>query len=125
MTAILDAGALVAIDKRDRRVGAMLRLLQRDQVPIRTSAGAVSQVWRDGSRQANLARLLRGVDTIALDATGAKRVGELLGGNRTSDLVDAHVAILVTPGDQVFTSDEADVRALLRTRRVKATVVRV
>lgn len=125
MTAILDAGALVAIDKRDRRVGAMLRLLHRDEVPMRTSAGVVAQVWRDGSRQANLARLLRGVDAIALDATGARRVGELLRTSRTSDLVDAHLAILVSAGDQVITSDEPDVRVLLRTRRVKATFVRV
>lgn len=125
MTAILDAGALVAVDKRDRRVGAMLRLLHRDEVPVQTSAGVVAQVWRDGSLQANLARLLQGVDTVALDATSARRVGELLGGNHTADVIDAHVAILVSPGDQVFTSDEPDVRKLLRTRRVKATVIRV
>jgi hypothetical protein len=125
VTAILDAGALVAIDKRDRRIGAMLRLLHDDEIPIRTSAGVVSQVWRHGSRQANLARLLQGVDTVALDAASGRRVGELLGRNGTADVVDAHLATLVQPGDQVFTSDEPDVLALLRTRRVKATVIRV
>jgi hypothetical protein len=39
--------------------------------------------------------------------------------------VDAHVALLVQPQGSVLTSDEADIRALLRTRRVKAVVVRV
>ena len=125
MTAVLDSGALIAIDKRDRKVGAMLRVLQRDGVPVHTSAGAVAQVWRDGRRQANLARVLPGVDIGALDETSARRVGELLRTSRTSDLVDAHVALLVQPDGSVLTSDEADIRALLRTRRIKAVVVRV
>jgi hypothetical protein len=53
------------------------------------------------------------------------KVGELLRVNRTDDLVDAHVALLVEKGDQVLTSDERDIKALLRTRRVKATTVGV
>ena len=125
MKAVLDAGALVAVDKRDRMVGAMLRLLQRDGVPVITSGGVVAQVWRDGSRQANLARILSGVDVDSLDDMTARRVGELLGQNRSDDLVDAHVALLVQPDDQVLTSDEADLKALLRTRRVRARVIRV
>src|ERR1700730_18144542 len=94
MTAVLDSGALIAIDRRDRRVGAMLRVLQRDGVTVRTSAGAVAQVWRSGGKQANLARVLSGLDIAALEEASAKKVGELLGANRTSDLVDAHVALL-------------------------------
>ena len=125
MSAVLDAGALVAVDKRDRAVGAMLRVLQRDGVPVRTSAGVVAQVWRDGPRQANLARVLPGVDIAALDDISSKRVGELLRENRTDDLVDAHIALLVRSEDQMLTSDERDMKALLRTRRVKATIIRV
>jgi len=125
VSAVLDAGALVAVDKRDRAVGAMLRVLQRDGVPVLTSAGVVAQVWRDGRRQANLARVLPGVDIAALEDITSKRVGELLRENRTDDLVDAHVALLARSGDQVLTSDEPDIKALLRTRRVKATIIRV
>ena len=125
MTAVLDAGALIAIDKRDRKVGAMLRLFQREGVPVHTSAGAVGQVWRSGRRQANLARVLPGVATAALDEVAAKKVGELLGASHTSDLVDAHVALLVEPGGSVLTSEESDIKALLRTRRVNAAVIRV
>jgi hypothetical protein len=125
VTAVLDSGALIAIDKRDRRVGAMLRVLQRDGVPIETSAGVVAQVWRDGRKQVNLARVLPGVDIDALDDVMAKKVGELLRQSGTSDLVDAHLALLVRPDDQVLTSDKADITALLRTRRVKAAVVLV
>ena len=61
MTAVLDAGALIAIDKRDRTIGAMLRVLQRDRIPVVTSATVVAQAWRDPRRQANLARTLCGV----------------------------------------------------------------
>jgi hypothetical protein len=125
VTAVLDSGALIAVDRRDRKVGAMLRVLQRDAEPVRTSAGAVAQVWRAGHRQANLARTLPGLDVAVLDEVAAKKVGELLGSSGTSDLVDAHVALLVDPGGQVLTSDEQDIKALLRTRRVRATVILV
>lgn len=125
MTAVLDAGALIAIDKRDRAVGAMLRMFQRDGVPVVTSATVVAQAWRDPRRQVNLARVLTGIDIAALDDVAAKKVGELLRANGTSDLADAHVALLVQPQGHVLTSDEADIKALLRTRRVKAIIVRV
>ena len=125
MTAVLDAGALIAVDKRDRAVGAMLRVLQRDGVPVVTSSAVVAQAWRDPRRQVNLARVLTGVDIAALDDIAAKKVGELLRANVTSDLADAHVALVVQPQDRVLTSDEDDIKALLRTRRVKAVTVRV
>lgn len=125
MTVVLDAGALIAIDKRDRAVGAILRVLQRDGVPVSTSAAVVAQTWRDPRRQVNLARILTGVAIAALDDVAAKNVGELLRANRTSDLADAHVALLVQPRDRVLTSDEDDIKTLLRTRRVKAVTVRV
>ena len=125
MTVVLDAGALIAIDKRDRAVGAMLRVLQRDDVRVVTSAAVVAQTWRDPRRQVNLARVLTGVDIAALDDVAAKRVGELLRANGTSDLADGHVALLVQPQERVLTSDEADIKALLRTRRVKAVIIRV
>lgn len=125
MNAVLDAGALVAVDKRDRAVGAMLRVLQRDGVPVITSGGVVAQVWRDGSRQANLARILSGVEVDALDDGTGRRVGELLRQNRSNDLVDAHVALLVKPDGRVFTSDEQDIKALLRTRKVRVGTIRV
>ena len=125
MSAVLDAGALIAIDRRDRRVGAMLRLLQRDGVPVQTSAGAIAQVWRDGRRQVNLARLLAGIDISGLDDGAARTIGELLRANGSSDLVDAHVALLVDRGDLVLTSDDGDIQSLLRTRRVRAQIVHV
>ena len=125
MSVVLDSGALISVDKRERKVGAMLRLLQRDGVPVTTSAGVVAQVWRDGRRQANLARVLSGVDIAAIDEVAAQKVGELLGANKTNDLVDAHVALLAQPDGRILTSDDTDIKALLRTRRVRAVIVHV
>lgn len=125
MTVVLDAGALVAVDRRDRGILTTLRLLERDGVPVRTSAGALAQVWRGGPRQANLARVVRGLDVAALDENESTRVGELLAAARTEDVVDAHVALLVEPGGTVLTSDGSDIALLLGVRKVQATVVRV
>jgi hypothetical protein len=121
--AVLDAGALVAIDRRDRVIGAQLRVLQQQATPLRTSAAVVGQVWRDGRKQANLARVLAGVGVEPLGE--GKQIGELLGQTGSADVVDAHVALLATPGDLVLTSDPGDIRTLLQACGVAARVQRI
>ena len=123
MKAVLDAGAFLAVEKRDRRIGAMLRVLQQRRVPLWTSAAVVAQVWRDGARQVAIARMLAGVGIEGLEPDDGKRVGQLLAIARTHDIVDAHVALLIGPGDLVFTSDPEDLRQLLSARKIKASVI--
>jgi hypothetical protein len=125
MNAILDAGAFVAIERRDLRVGEMLRVLQQHHIKLRTSAAVIAQVWRDGARQARLARALAGVEVRALAPDYDKRTGELLAAARMEDVVDAHLALLVEEGDRVLTSDPEDIGILLRARKVDATIVEV
>jgi hypothetical protein len=125
MALILDAGALIAIDRRDRRVGAMLRVAQRDGLAVRSSAAVVAQVWRDRARQAPLAMMLRGVQILSIDDMVGKQVGELLGRTKSSDIVDGHVALIATTGDVVATSDPSDLQRLLDTRRIAAVTVLV
>ena len=122
MKAILDAGALVAIDRRDRMMGAQLRVLQQRGTPLRTNAAVVGQVWRDGRTQVNLARVLAGVGITPLGADDGKRIGELLRKTDSADVVDAHIALMAIPADLVLTSDPGDIRALLRVREVQARV---
>ena len=122
MRAILDAGALVAVDRRDRVLGAQLRVLQRQGAPLRASAAVVGQVWRDGGVQVNLARVLAGVGIEPLGADDGKRIGELLGQAGSADVVDAHVALMVSTGDVILTSDPRDIRELLEARGVAAHV---
>ena len=44
---VLDAGALVAIDRDDRSMIARLRVAQQRRVALHTNAMVVAQVWRD------------------------------------------------------------------------------
>lgn len=125
MNVVLDAGALVGVDRRDRRLGAMLRVLQRQRVPLRTSAAVVAQVWRGGGRQANLARILAGVGVEALGTVEGRRIGTLLAVTGMADVVDGHVALIVEPGGAVLTGDPDDIGALLDERGVDARVVTV
>jgi len=125
MNAILDAGALVAIDKRDRRVEAMLRVLHQRRIALWTSAAVVAQVWRRGDKQALLAKVLAGVRVHALDERHDRRIGELLALTRTADVIDAHVAMLAADGDQLLTSAPDDLRRLVHARRIEVTVVDV
>ncbi len=125
MKAILDAGAFLAVEKRNRRVRAMLRVLQESEVELLTSSAVVAQVWRDGRRQARLAQLLGAVAVRSLAPDEDRRTGELLAGTRTDDVVDGHLALCVNHGDHVLTSDHADVERLLAARGVDAMIVDV
>ena len=122
MKAVLDAGALVAVDRRSRIIGAQLRVLQQQGTPVRVSSAVVGQVWRDGRKQANLAGVLTGVGIEALGKDDGKRIGELMALAGSSDVVDAHVALMTAPADLVLTNDPDDIRKLLQARRVPARV---
>ena len=126
MSLVLDAGALLAVEHRDDVV--VRRLLDEaddSSETALTSAGVVAQIWRNGSRQARLARLLASIEIWPLGHTAARRVGELLAISRTRDIVDAHVALLVHDGDVVLTSDPGDIGRLLGSRGVAASVIKV
>ncbi len=113
MTLVLDAGALVALERRDREIAALLkRELLAARTPL-THGGVVGQVWRGGAgRQANLARALAGVETVPLDDSLGRRAGVLLGRARRDDVIDAAVVLLAGDGDWVLTSDPVDLHAL-------------
>ena len=125
MKVVLDAGALIAIDRDDRRVAAMLLLARREGAVLVTSAPIVGQVWREGSKQSLLARTLAMIDVQPTDVDDAKRAGEVMKATRTTDVVDSLFALLVSHGDQVLTSDPGDIAELLDARSVRALVVKV
>lgn len=125
MNVILDAGALIAIDRDDRRIGQLLTIARRSGALFMTSAPIVTQVTRNGARQALLSRALRTIEVRSIDQDDAKYAGEILAKTRTSDAVDALLAVLVASGDQVLTSNPEDISTLLTERRIVATIVRV
>lgn len=55
----------------------------------------------------------------------ARAAGELLAASGTADAVDALIAMVALPGDQLLTSDPGDLRVLIANRAIAATVVRV
>ncbi len=126
MSLVLDAGALVAIERSDRSVVALLkRELLAGRAPL-THGGVVGQVWRGGAgRQANLARLLRGVEVRALDDALGRRAGELLGLAGEVDVIDAAIALLAVDGDVILTSDPGDLAALVAAAGTHADIVLV
>ncbi len=121
---VLDAGALVAIDRDDRAMIARLRVAQQRGVELRTNAMVVAQVWRDRQgRQANLARLLRAVDVRAIDHQDGRQAGALLGQAGTADPIDASVVLLAKPGDRILTSDPDDLTRLAVAAANSAVIV--
>jgi hypothetical protein len=103
----------------------MLRVAQRERIPVHTSPAAVAQVRRNGARQAQLARSLAGVEVPPLDLDTDRPLGALLATTNSSDVVDAHVASPARAGDQVLTSDPEDLRNLLDALSVEADLVQV
>jgi len=111
----LDAGALIAFERNDRRVVALLARALAHELPLVVPAGVVGQVWRDGRRQARLARLLAAdeVEVEILDDRRARAAGQLCGVKRTADVIDASVVLGARErGDRVVTSDPDDLGRL-------------
>ena len=125
MTAlVLDAGALVAVDRGDRPMMARLAVAQQHGLELRSNAMVVAQVWRDRQgRQASLARLLRAVDVRAISHEDGRQAGVLLGRAGTTDPVDATVVLLARPGDRILTSDPDDLTRLASVAGNSAVIV--
>ena len=113
--ATFDAGGLIALDRNDRRVLALLARAAERGARITIPATALAQAIRNPARQAQIARLIRqpSTDLIALNGPDATAVGLLLARTGTADIVDAHVAICAQrAGQAVVTSDAADLHRI-------------
>ena len=111
----LDAGALIALDRGDKRLIALLDRALAQRLQLRVPSGVVGQAWRDGRIQVTLARFLRieEVEIIPLDEQLARACGELCGATETADIIDASVVILARQyGDYIVTSDPRDLKRL-------------
>ena len=113
MNLVLDSGALIALERNDRKMwrrfkGAMLS----GTVPV-THGGVIGQAWRGGGpRQALLAKALAGIDVQPLDQRLGLASGALLGAARQSDVVDAALVLLAQEGGRIITSDPDDIGPL-------------
>jgi len=111
----LDAGALIAFDRNDRRMVAIVARARTHGLTLAIPAGVVGQAWRDGRKQARLARLLASphVEIEPLDDLRARAAGQLCGVVKTSDVIDATVVLCASSRQQgIVTTDPDDMRRL-------------
>ena len=108
---ILDAGFLISVDRGERAAQEFLAAALVHKTPLTTTHPVVAQVWRNGARQARLARFLRSVVVVAFD--DGPEVGKLLARSGTSDVVDAHlVVVAVRRTEPILTGDVPDLESL-------------
>lgn len=113
MRIVLDAGALIAVERADRDVIGRIRLARNRGDEVVAHGGVIGQVWRGGVRQARLARALRGIEVVGLDEQLGRRAGSLLAVTGGKDVIDAAVAALAGDDDVIITSDPDDLLPLV------------
>ncbi|HVB90684.1 MAG TPA: hypothetical protein VND70_01165 [Acidimicrobiales bacterium] len=112
MSLVLDAGALMALERGERASWVRLKAAHvRGEVPL-TNAAVLGQVWRNGPRQARLSQALAGMDVRSIDEDLGRAAGLLLGVARMSDLIDASIVLIAHDGDEIITSDIEDLKPL-------------
>jgi predicted nucleic acid-binding protein len=112
---VLDSGFLIALERRDGRALALAVTLAGGQQTAFVTAGVVAQVWRGAARQHAVIRLLRtgAVQIEPMTEDVALRIGLLMAATGTSDVVDAHVALLAQKvNGVVVTSDPDDLKRI-------------
>ena len=112
---MLDAGALISFERAKRKVVVLINEAFAQRSTLTVPAGVVGQVWRDGTRQVRIVRLLSSevVDIVPLDDQAARAAGQLCGATGTSDVIDASVVLCAQErGQQILTSDVEDLRRL-------------
>jgi hypothetical protein len=126
MTLVLDAGALIALERHDRAMWRRLKAaLVGHDVPV-THGGIVGQAWRGrGPQQALLATALSALDIHPLDERLGRGAGELLALARRRDVIDAALVLLARDGDHIATSDPDDIEPLARASGRHVEIVKV
>jgi predicted nucleic acid-binding protein len=118
---VLDTGALIALERGDKRMIALVDRALAQGRDFRVPAGVLGQAWRNGRTQFTLARFLRSeeVEIVPLDKQLARSCGELCGAAGSSDVIDASVVIVARERrDPIVTSDPSDLRRLDPTAQI-------
>ena len=125
MNIIVDAGGLIAAERNNPHVTEFRRQVLTVKWIVPTCV--VAQVWRDGRRQAQLARFLKTCDIVGLPRDAGKRLGKLLGASDTCDVVDATVVDLARERNAriIVTSDPDDMTKLVRAAKLSVELLTV
>ena len=120
----LDAGAITAYEKRDRRMWALFKAAIENNATISVATAVVAQVHRGNSPL--VSRMLSACDIETLTLERAQRAGLLLAASQTSDIADAIVvAGAAARSDAILTSDREDIERLVAAARIDLPIVAV
>ena len=109
---ILDAGFLVSVGGGERPAQEFLHAALQRGTPLSSTQPVVAQVWRNGGRQARLARFLSTITIYDLD--DGRVVGAILARSGTADVVDAHlVAVALECAEPILTGEVGDIEILV------------
>jgi predicted nucleic acid-binding protein len=118
---ILDSGAIIASERNDPALAAILKAARKNRTPILVPATVVAETWRGPSTHARTAHLFGSVDGFPeLNEQSARQVGALLALSKTAAIVDGNVvaiAIALRPAT-IVTSDVHDVTHLLKGAKI-------
>lgn len=121
MRIILDSGAIIASERNDATLAAILKAARKNRTPILVPATVVAETWRGASTHARAAHLFGSVDSFPeLNEQTARQVGALLAISRTAQIVDGNVvaiAIALRPAT-IVTSDVNDISHLLQSAKI-------
>ncbi len=124
MSLVLDAGALIALERDASALWERMEEAHRVGCPPMTHGGVVAQVWRGGSgRQFRLARALFGTIVVPLDESLGRRAGVLQARAGRFDAIDAALVAMCSSGDQIVTSDPHDIAALADAARLDVDIL--
>ena len=119
----LDTGALIALEKRERRMKALLERARLEGRIITVPAVVVTEWWRNGDRQT---KILEAFDVEPMTERLAKIAGEALLATPTATIADTIVmASAALRGDIVYTSDFDDLDRLHTHFKAVRKVLRV
>ncbi|WP_433174512.1 hypothetical protein [Actinoallomurus sp. CA-150999] len=112
--AVVDSGALISAAARSKAAWSVHKRARNGRLLVVTTP-VLAQVWRNGPRQAVLARFLKGCVIESPSEKVAKRAGELLGRTGAGDVVHALVVATALEQDaaMILTGDPADIEALV------------
>jgi hypothetical protein len=111
---VLDSGALIALERDDRKMWRRLRTASKSRMKVIVPLGTLAQVWRGGPRQALLVQALRLCEVASFDDL-AEACGVLCGSSGSTDVVDASVALTAArqKATSLCTSNPEDLGRLL------------
>lgn len=115
-TVILDSGALIAAEKGEMLLTALLKAVRASEARVLIPSAVIAETWRGTAPHANISRLVNAAHGFPpLDFEAGKRIGTLLGRVSRPSVVDASVAdaALRHAPSLIVTSDPKDLRELL------------